>query len=225
MLDDLTRQLTAIIETNPWLAPLAAFAGGLMTAANPCVLAMVPLMVGYVAGQESPSLRRSFVLSIVFSIGLTITFAVMFLATWAASSILNADWWTCIAAGICLLMGLQLMGVLQLRFPAIPGARPAHKGMIGALMLGLLFGLISLPCAGPVLLALLAVIPLRGFTFGAVVLVAYGLGHCGLILIGGTSMGIVQSLANSRGWSRSVLMIQRVAGAIIMLIGVTLLLS
>lgn len=225
MLDDITGRLTALIETNPWWAPLAAFAGGLMTAANPCVLAMVPLMVGYVAGLESPSLKRSFLLSIVFSIGLTITFAVMFLATWAASSILNAGWWTYVAAGICVLMGLQLMGVLQLRFPAIPGARPAQRGLIGALMLGLLFGLVSLPCAGPILLALLAVIPLRGFAFGAVVLLAYGLGHCGLILIGGTSMGFVQSLANSRGWSRSVSMIQRAAGAIIVLVGFTLLLS
>ena len=62
-----------------------------MTAANPCVLAMVPLMVGYVAGQNVRGVGRSFLLSLTFSIGLTIMFAILFMATWAASSVLRAE--------------------------------------------------------------------------------------------------------------------------------------
>ncbi|GMU84672.1 MAG: hypothetical protein AMXMBFR47_45410 [Planctomycetota bacterium] len=223
MLDDLTQSLALTVQENPWLAPLAALLGGLLTAANPCVLAMVPLMVGYVAGQESRGVGRSLLLSLTFSIGLTIMFAILFFATWAASSVLKATWWTYFAAGVCLLMGLHLLGVLKFHIPAPAGVQPKQKGFIGALLLGLLFGLVSLPCAGPVLLALLAVVPLSGAAYGAVLLIAYSLGHCGLVLVGGTSMGLVQRLADSRGWNRSADVLRRIAGGLILLVGAYLL--
>jgi cytochrome c-type biogenesis protein len=223
MLEQLSENLAQVVQDNPWLAPAAAFVGGLLTAANPCVLAMVPLMIGYVAGQQSRGVGRSFLLSLSFSTGLTVTFAVLFLATWAASSVLKAGWWTYVAAGVCLLMGLHLVGVLHFRIPAPAGVQPRQKGLVGALLLGLLFGLVSLPCAGPVLLALLAVVPLSGAAFGALLLVAYSLGHCGLVLAGGTSMGLVQRLADSRGWTRSADVLRRAAGVAILLVGVFLL--
>ena len=225
MLEELSENLAHVVQGNPWLAPAAAFAGGLLTAANPCVLAMVPLMVGFVAGQESRGVGRSFLLSLTFSLGLTAMFAVMFLVTWAASSVLKANGWTYVAAGVCLLMGLQLMGVLRLSLPAPSGVQPKQRGFVGALLLGLLFGLVSLPCAGPVLLALLAVVPLSGAAFGALLLVAYSLGHCGLVLVGGTSMGLVQRLSDSRGWNRGTELLRRLAGAVILCVGVFLLLT
>ncbi|MCC7293322.1 MAG: hypothetical protein IT449_14780 [Phycisphaerales bacterium] len=225
MLEQLSENLAQVVQSNPWLAPAAAFVGGLLTAANPCVLAMVPLMVGYVAGQESRGVGRSFLLALTFSIGLTMMFAVLFLATWAASSVLKASWWTYVAAAVCLIMGLHLIGLLNFGIAAPAGVRPKQKGFMGALLLGLLFGLVSLPCAGPVLLALLAVVPLSGAAFGAVLLIAYSLGHCGLVLAGGTSIGLVQRLADSRGWTRSADVLRRLAGVLILLVGAFLLFS
>jgi cytochrome c biogenesis protein CcdA len=225
MFDSLSEQLSRVVQSNPWLAPAAAFVGGLLTAANPCVLAMVPLMVGYVAGQKSRGVGRSFLLSLTFSIGLTITFAALFLATWAVASVLKASAWTYVAAGVCLLMGLHLLGLLHFRIPAPASVQPKQRGFIGALVLGLLFGLVSLPCAGPVLLALLAVVPLSGAAFGALLLIAYSLGHCGLVLVGGTSIGLVQRLADSRGWTRGAEVLRRVAGVLILLVGAYLLVA
>jgi cytochrome c-type biogenesis protein len=228
MLDALSENLAQAVQGNPWLAPLAAFAGGALTAANPCVIAMVPLMVAYVAGQNTESKRpvlRSFLLSLTFAIGLTIMFAALFLATWAASSVLNAAWWSYIAGGVCLLMGLHLLGVLQLHIPTPSGVQPRQKGFLGALLLGLLFGLVSLPCAGPVLLALLTIVPLKGPAFGAVLLGSYSLGHCGLVLIGGTSMGLVQKMADSKGWNRGVDILRRLAGVLIIGVGIWVLIA
>lgn len=228
MLDSVSENLAQAVQGNPWLAPAAAFAGGLLTAANPCVLAMVPLMVGYVAGhgtQASRHVVHSFLLSLTFAIGLTIMFAILFLATWAASSVLRATWWSYVAAGVCLLMGLHLLGLLKFRIPAPSSVQPRQKGFVGALLLGLLFGLVSLPCAGPVLLALLAVIPIKGAAFGATLLVPYSLGHCGLVLVSGTSMGLVQRLADSKGWNRGLSLTRKLAGALIIVVGLVLLVS
>ena len=221
MFEALSENLAEVVEGNPWVAPLAAFVGGLLTAANPCVIAMVPLMIGYVGGQQTE--RRpvvySFLLSLTFAIGLTIMFGVLFLATWAVSSVFQATWWSYVAGAVCLLMGLHLLGLLQIRIPAPVGVRPKQKGFIGALLLGLLFGLVSLPCAGPILAAVLAVTPVYGMALGAVLLASYSLGHCTLILIGGTSMGLVQKMADSRGWTRGTDILRRVAGVLIIGVG------
>jgi len=222
MLESLSEELARVVQGNSWVAVLAAFLGGLLTAANPCVLAMVPLMIGFVAGQEGGERGRvlhAFVLSLTFAVGLTIVFAILFLATWAASSVLELAWWTYLAGGVCLLMGLHLLGALRLELPAPRGIRPRRRGLIGALLLGFLFGLVSLPCAGPVLLALLAVVPLEGAAFGAMLLAAYSLGHCGLVLAGGTSIGLVQKMADSKGWTGSLNLMKRAAGALIIGVG------
>jgi cytochrome c-type biogenesis protein len=217
--ESLSENLAEAVQGNPWLAPLAAFVGGLLTAANPCVIAMVPLMVGYVAGHGTEAKRHvvhSFLLSLTFAVGLTIMFGILFMATWAASSVLKAAWWSYIAGAVCLLMGLHLLGALHVRLPMPTGVQPKRKGFLGALLLGLLFGLVSLPCAGPVLLALLTVVPLKGAAFGAVLLAFYSMGHCGLVLAGGTSMGLVQKLADSKGWNRGMDVLRRVAGVLIL---------
>jgi len=219
MFETLSENLAEAVQGNPWVAPLAAFAGGLLTAANPCVIAMVPLMVAYVAGQQTRGVARSFLLSLAFAIGLTIMFGILFLATWVASSFLRAEWWAYVAGGVCLLMGLHLLGAVNFRIPAPAGVQPRQKGLVGAFLLGLLFGLVSLPCAGPVLLALLAVVPLKGAAFGLTLLVPYSLGHCGLVLVGGTSMGFVQRMADSKGWNLGTDIMRRLAGVLIIAVG------
>jgi cytochrome c biogenesis protein CcdA len=219
MLESLAENLAQIVKTNFWLAPLAAMVGGLLTAANPCVLAAAPLMVGYVAGQEKRSLGRSFLLSLTFAIGLTIMFGLIWFGVWSASSLLPSTWWKYIAAVVCLLMGLHLLGVLHFTLPTPAGMQPKQKGFVGALLLGLLFGLISLPCAGPVLGALIVVTPLYGMAFGIMLLIAYSLGHCGLVIVGGTSIGFVQRLADSNGWTRGTDVLRRIAGVLIIAVG------
>jgi cytochrome c-type biogenesis protein len=223
MLENFAENLAQIIQTNIWLAPLAALVGGLLTAANPCVLAAAPLMVGYVAGQEKRSVARSFLLSLTFAIGLTIMFGLMWFGVWSASALLPAEMWKYLAVAVCLLMGLHLLGVLSLRIPAPTGLQPRQKGFVGALLLGLLFGLISMPCAGPVLAALIVVTPLYGMAFGVMLLSAYSLGHCGLVLAGGTSIGLVQKLADSKGWTRGTAILRRLAGVLIAGVGLYLL--
>jgi cytochrome c-type biogenesis protein len=219
MLDQWAESLAEIVKTNFWLAPLAALVGGLLTAANPCVLAAAPLMVGYVAGQEKRTLGRSFLLSLTFAVGLTIMFGLIWFGVWSASTLLPSTWWKYIAAVVCFLMGLHLLGVLHFTLPTPTGLQPKQKGFGGALLLGLLFGLISLPCAGPVLGALIVVTPLYGMAFGIMLLVAYSLGHCGLVIVGGTSIGFVQRFADSKGWTRGTAVLRRIAGVLIIAVG------
>jgi len=221
-----TETLKNAIESSGWLAPWAALIGGITTAANPCVIAMVPLMVAFVAGQtDNRSTLRSLVLSLTFAAGLTITFSILFMATWATTSILRASWWGYVASAVCLLMGLHLLGLLDIRIPAPKTVTPSQRGLVGALLLGMLFGLVSLPCAGPILIVLLSIIPLKGTAYGATLLAAYSIGHCVLILVAGTSMGAAQQIIASKGLQKANTWIKRLAGVLVLGVGIVLLTS
>lgn len=224
MVDPMAEALTRAVAAGVWLAPLLALVGGAMTAANPCVLGMVPVMVAYVAGRPGEvGARRSFLLSLAFAGGLTLTFTGLFLLTWAAHSVVRASVWTYVAATVCLLMGLQMLGLLRIEIPAPSWGAPAARGFLGAVFLGMLFGLTSLPCAGPVLLALLAVLPTTGMAFGALLLAAYGLGHCVLIIAAGTSVGLVERALAARGLQRAATGLKAAGGILALCAGLYLL--
>jgi len=57
-MENLFGDVAQLIQHNPWLAVLAVFVGGANTASNPCVLAMIPLLMSIVAGAEATSLIR-----------------------------------------------------------------------------------------------------------------------------------------------------------------------
>jgi cytochrome c biogenesis protein CcdA len=86
--------------------------------------------------------------------------------------------------------------------------------------LGLLFGIVSTPCAVPILAVLIAYVTSQGnVVYGGFLLFVYALGHSALILIAGTSMGAAKKLIESRGLRKTNLALQKIAGVIIVLVG------
>jgi cytochrome c biogenesis protein CcdA len=119
-------------------------------------------------------------------------------------------------------MGLHLSDMVNVPIPDLgAGVTPRSRGLVGALMLGLLFGLVSAPCAGPVLIVLLTYLAGAGASvaWGASLLLVYALGHSVLILAAGTSMGAARVLIESRKATRVLAMLRRAAGAVIVLVG------
>ena len=214
------------IHTNPWMAIAAVFLGGVVTAANPCVLAMIPLMMGFVAGRkdESVGLLRALGYSSLFVLGLIITFTLLGVIAALAGTMYGkvSGVWNWIVAAVCLIMGLHLMGILKFTIPMPFNIKPKTKGALGAFLLGLLFGLVSTPCAAPVLVVVLTYIAGSGSSvpYGAFLLVIYALGHSVLILVAGTSMGAARKLIESKKMMKAVDIMRRVAGGLIVLVGV-----
>lgn len=213
------------IHTNPWLAVLAVFLGGMITASNPCVLAMIPLMMSFVAGrrEESTGTLRALGYSLAFVLGLSITFTILGVTAALTGSFYGevSGVWNWIVAGVCLVMGLHLLGVLKFTIPVPSGIQPRIRGALGALVLGLLFGVVSAPCAAPILIVLLTYLATSGssLAYGAVLLLVYGLGHSVLILVAGTSMGAARKLIESRKITRATDIMRRAAGGLIVAVG------
>ena len=211
------------IESNPWLALVAVFLGGLLTASSPCVLAMIPLMMSFVAGRKKPGFWGAFFLSLIFVLGLAITFTAMGMVAALAGKPYGEvpSGWNWVVSLICLLMGLHVVGLIEIKIPNLAPFQPKIRGPAGALILGLLFGLVSAPCAGPIVVVLLAYLAGSGASipYGGLLLLAYALGHSLLILLAGTSMGFAQHLVESRRMTRATEIMRRGAGVVIVLVG------
>ena len=224
-LDQIVGNAEQIITTNPWLAVVVVFLGGLLTASNPCVIAMIPLMMGFVAGQKEPrpGVLHALGYSSVFVLGLSITFTILGMIAALAGKLYGdvSSAWSWIVAGVCLVMGLHLMGILKLTIPMPFNIQPKTRGIIGALILGLLFGVVSAPCAAPVLVVLLTYLAGSGSSvvYGGFLLLVYALGHSVLIIVAGTSMGAARKLIESKRLTRTTDILRRVAGGVIILVG------
>jgi len=223
MLESWLGNAEAIIQSSPWLAPVVVFIGGLLTASNPCVLAMIPLMIAFVTGdRQIDSTARAFVFSLLFVLGLATMFTAMGVFAALVGKMFGdvSAFWNWIVAGVCLLMGLHLLGVLSVPLPQIQ-AHPQLKGAVGAFVLGLLFGIVSAPCAAPILIVLLTYIAGSGSSavYGGMLLLVYALGHCVLILIAGTSIGAAKKIIANKNLTRATNVLRRVAGGLIILVG------
>ncbi len=220
-LAETTKQL---IAQSPWLAFGAVFIGGLLTASNPCVLAMIPLSVAYVGGVEgATNWKRSLGFSLCMVVGLSATFAVLGVVASLLGGAVGGSkaFWTWAVAIVCLVMGLHLMEVLNIPIPAVTKVQPGTRGALGALLLGVLFGFVSTPCAGPILIVLLAYLATQGASpmYGGGLLLTYALGHSMLIIIAGTSMGAARGLLSSERFTRSGAILKKVAGGVIVALG------
>lgn len=222
MIETLISQAGEYIQTSPWLGVLAVFIGGILTAASPCVLAMIPLMMAFVAGQQGGVLR-SFGYSLLFVFGLSVTFVILGMLAALAGQMYGdvSVVWNWVVAAVCLAMGLHLMGLVNIPIPAVVRIQPKVRGAAGAFLLGLVFGFVSAPCAAPILVVLLTYLAGSGasVTYGGLLLLVYGLGHSVLILVAGTSMGAAQRLISSRGVTRTTEWLRRGAGLLIILVG------
>ncbi len=225
MLDEFVNRAGEYIHTNPWMAVVAIFLGGILTASNPCVLAMIPLMMGFVAGrkEERFGVLRAFGYSLTFVFGLSLTFTALGLLAALAGQMYGeiSGAWNFVVAGVCAVMGLHLMGVFTVPFPNAIRVQPKTRGIVGAFILGLLFGIVSAPCAAPILVVLLTYLAGSGSSvaYGGLLLFVYGLGHSVLILVAGTSMAAARKLIESKKFNRATEWLRRGAGVLILGVG------
>ncbi len=197
MIDILLASLAKQIAANVWIAPVMAFIAGVLTSVSPCCLSSIPLVIGYVGGTGGENTKRAFKLSLAFALGSALTFTVLgTIASIAGRLMGRAESWWYIALGILMtLMALQIFGIYEFIPSTYLMSKSTKKDYLGAFSAGILGGIFSSPCATPVLIALLAVVAQRGnLLWGTFLLLLYAIGHSGLILAAGTSVGFVKKV-------------------------------
>ncbi len=211
-----------IVAAYPLLAFGAVFLAGVLSSASPCVLATIPLVVGFVGGYSDGDRWKAFRFSLSFILGLSLTFT----AFGAAAGLLGTMFgtlggkWYVVAGFVALVMGGQMMGLYEIHLPVKRDLKPKRGGMVGSFLLGLFFGVVSSPCATPVLVVILTLVAGKGEVFyGIALLFCYAIGHCLLMLFAGTFTGFVEGFVKARGVVNFSLWAKRVSGAVVALVG------
>lgn len=218
----LSETLGQVMQSRPVLAYGASYLGGVIATASPCILASIPLVIGFVGGYAGGNKRQAFWYSLTFVVGLALVMSVLGALAAMAGTLFGevGTFWYFVVATILMVMGLQLSGLINLRLGGnAQHFLPKKTGLLGALILGMLFGLVLSPCASPVLAVILTLAAVQGHVvYGSTLLFAYALGQGTLILVAGTFTGVIESYLQSKS-ARMGIVLQQVAGGLIFFAG------
>jgi len=223
--------LSHAIEGAPLIAVAASFIWGILSIVlSPCHLTSIPLIIGYLSNQRELSTKKAFHLSIIFSIGILISIAVIGGITAAAGRILGdvGKIGNYVVAMVFLIFGLSLLGILPLNFPGLGTIKSQRKGYFSVLSLGLVFGLALGPCTFAFMAPMLGIVfnlTAKNLLYGLVLLSAFAVGHCAVIIAAGTSTRMVQQITKWDEQSKGITVIRKICGILVLLGGIYLVYS
>lgn len=211
--------LGSTTQISPWVYLLVA-AGGIASGISPCFVPVLTMFGGYVGGYAQSSKTAGLGIALPFVLGNAITLATTgAIASFVGRSTLQVftgyqlDRW--IPGWIGFAMGLQLLGVLRLRMPAMPIFKWARRpsSAWGSFALGLPFGLVVTPCTIPIFIAIVTFVALQASIFhGALLMIAYASGRGAILVAVAGSVGLLKALNVGRtSWY-----IERASGAVIL---------
>jgi cytochrome c-type biogenesis protein len=219
------------LTVNSWmsqgllLGAMGCFLWGMVSVLfSPCHLASIPLIIGYVGGQNHLiEGRKATLYAVVFTTGLFITIAAIGLICSLLGRMLGdvGPYWT-IAVGLLLIwVALDMLGVAHCSLQSGLMAKLTLKGLSGAFILGLAYGALSGSCTFGFIAPILAIISVQDKLFtGVVFILLFAIGHCIPIVIAGSSTAMVKTLLANSSWQQGGRVFKRLAGTMIALLGV-----
>jgi cytochrome c-type biogenesis protein len=182
------------------------------------------LIVGFISGQGKITRARAFGVSSLFALGILSTIALIGLITARLGKMLGDTGaaGNYVVAAVFFLVGLVLLDIVPVPFSGPGGAGIKRRGMLAAFILGLVFGLALGPCTFAYMAPVLAISFKAAAThliYAIALLAVYGLGHCSVIVLAGTSTEVVQQYLNWNEKSKGTVILKRACGALVVLGG------
>lgn len=217
------------ITVNDWMsggfaiAAVGCFVWGVVSVMfSPCHLASIPLIVGYVAGQDSVlEVKQAARYSVVFTVGLFVTIAALGIICSLLGRMLGeiGPYWTILVGAVLIWISLDMLGVAAC---SMSGGinRLKVRGLSGAFVLGLTYGILSGSCTFGFIAPILAVITIQQkIITGVVYILLFGIGHCIPIAVAGSSTALVGNILQNSSFQKGSIWFRRLAGVAVGLLG------
>ncbi len=224
-MDELFTSLTRAVDGVWWIGLSAAFVWGLLSVLlSPCHLASIPLIVGYIDEQGDLSTRRACWLSTVFASGILATIALIGIITSFLGGMAGdiGPWGSYIVGVVFVLVGLHFLDVVGNPFKGANVSGVKTRGVLGALVLGLVFGIALGPCTfgylWPIMAAAFKIAP-SSLLHAMLLPLLFGVGHCLVIIFAGTFSEIVQHYLHWNERSSGAVWLKKVCGILVILAG------
>ena len=225
---ELTQKLTEIISTGEFsiIFLLASFFGGVLSSLSPCTLGIIPLIVGYVGGYSDSNKLKTFIQLCSFTFGLAFILSIIGIICALTGSVFasfGGPYFVLILASFILLMGLNLLGVLDFSFSPIVKKFP--KGNSASLFLypfliGTLFALASSPCSTPILAGIMSFAVLsKSIVLAGLMLFLFSIGQGIVIILAGMFASLLKGM---RQFSNISEILIKISGAILILAAISI---
>jgi cytochrome c-type biogenesis protein len=208
------------------IAVFGAFLWGLASILlSPCHLSSIPLIIGFISGRKNETVRKAFLQSLFFGLGILITIAIIGIITGMMGKMLGDTgiWGYIFLTAFFILFGLILLDVVKMPdFDSPNLARFTKKGFLTSFIVGLIFGIGLGPCT----FAFMA--PMLGFVFqassnslsyGILLMAAFAIGHIGVIVFAGTFVEWVEKYLKWSSGSKKTQILKKICGILVIIAG------
>lgn len=204
------------------------FAGfaGLITAFSPCSLSGIPLIITYIGGTGAGK-GKALLYSLVICLGKSIVFVLLGIFAALVGKLIGATGfkmlWHIMLGLLMVFMAMELWGLTHILSNGSNRlSKVTKKGFLGAFLVGLIGGFFCMPCSTPVLASILAYVSVTnaGLLKGGLLLLSYSIGHCILLVVAGTSFGLVNQLRSSNKYEKATKIIRFIFGCLVFALGI-----
>jgi len=205
---------------------LLVFIGGVFSSLSPCTIGMLPLVMGYAIGKTHHATRKTIGQVICFVLGLCFVLTILGIIAAGAGKVLgfySNPSFGLILSSLIMVMGLDLLEIIQIPIPSIIKKMPENHGthiFLYPFILGGAFALASTPCSTPVLAGIMAYASLKANLFyGGILLFCYALGQSFILVIAGLFSSLFRKISIIKTYSA---FLNKISGTILILTAVYL---
>ncbi len=205
---------------------IIAFLAGVLSSLSPCSLGMLPLIIGYVGGYSKDGNKKLFLQMLFFSFGLSFILSiigVLCALTGGVFAGIASPVVILLFSSIIIIMGLNLVGFLDINFPAVIKKIPQNKlgGIfIYPFIIGCFFALAASPCSTPLLLSIMAIAAIsKNVIFSLSLLFSFAIGQCVIIILFAMFASALKNLPSIAKYSDILL---KISGILLILTGLVI---
>lgn len=166
-----------------------SFLGGVLASISPCSLAMLPIIIGYIGGYSKESPAKTLLQMFFFILGTSLVFATIGVICAITGKVFVSfapGYFILLLASLLMVMGLNIIGILDFNLPVIIKQIPQNSGhnvILYPILIGAVFALAGTPCSTPILAGIMAFASLStNLMLAVLMLFLFSLGQ-GLILV------------------------------------------
>ena len=198
---------------------LSSFLGGIVASISPCSLAMLPIVIGYIGGYANQPVSKTVIQLFSFIFGTAIVFTIIGIICALTGHVfisIAGNYFLLIIAGILMIMGLNLMGLLELQIPSFINKVPQSKGnsiFLYPMLLGATFALAGTPCSTPILAGIMSLASVSSNLIMAILMLfLFSIGQGIILVIAGIFTSIIKQFGKVIEFSEILL---KISGAIL----------
>lgn len=207
MLNQISNTLVQYLQTEQFsfIFLIISFLGGILASISPCSIGIIPLIVGYVGGYgDEKNKVKTFVQLCSFVFGLAVVLSVIGVLCAIGGNVfvaIGGNYWILFLASFILIMGLNLLGLIELQLSPIVKRFP--KGNSASLfvypfLIGILFAFAASPCSTPILAGIMSFATLTKNIFTAsLMLLCFSLGQGVIVILAGMFTSFLKGMKSN----------------------------